>query len=98
MLCAMAVPDIDKYRRHVEGFDLSDDQKAELIHTVWAIMESFVDRAFGIDSVQQSGRLSLGKDAAAESAVVESDKTVTTLCSLSDTFQRHAGTGRGRKT
>lgn len=45
-------PDIEKYRPYVDGFDLTEDQKVELIHTVWHIMESFVDRAFGMDSTQ----------------------------------------------
>ena len=44
--------DLEKYRHYVEGFDLSEAEKTELIHTVWAIMESFVDRAFGLDPVQ----------------------------------------------
>ena len=39
--------DLEKYRRYVDRFDLDEAQKQELIHTVWAIMESFVDRAFG---------------------------------------------------
>ena len=45
--------DIRKYRRHVDGFDLTEEQKDDLIRTVWAILESFVDRAFGPYSVQQ---------------------------------------------
>lgn len=42
-------PDYEKYRPYVAHFDLSDAEKDELIHSVWLIMESFVDRAFGID-------------------------------------------------
>jgi len=48
-----AGPDLDKYRRHVEHFDLSDAQKTDLLLAVWRIMQSFVDRAFGDDPVQQ---------------------------------------------
>lgn len=51
--CAIMPADLEKYRAYVDQFDLSETQKAELIHTVWAIMESFVDHAFGIDPVQQ---------------------------------------------
>lgn len=52
--CYAIMPaDLEKYRPYVDQFDLSETQKAELIHTVWAIMESFVDRAFGTDPVQQ---------------------------------------------
>ena len=45
-------PDIEKYRRYVDHFDISEEKKIDLIHTVWRMMQSFVDRAFGIDSTQ----------------------------------------------
>ena len=45
-------PDIEKYRRYVDDFDLTEDQKVELIHTVWAIVGSVVDEAFGVHPVQ----------------------------------------------
>ncbi len=45
--------DIEKYRKYVEGFDLTEEQKTELIKSVWTIMESFVDRAFGLHPAQQ---------------------------------------------
>ena len=41
-------PDINKYLPMLENMDLTRDQKIELIHDLWLIMESFVDRAFGI--------------------------------------------------
>lgn len=44
--------DIEKYRKYVDRFDITEAQKVELIHTLWSIMESFVDRAFGVDPVQ----------------------------------------------
>ena len=42
-------PDYDKYRFHVDQFDLSEAEKRDLIHTVWAIMQRFADQAFGIE-------------------------------------------------
>lgn len=45
-------PDIEKYRAYVDGFDLPEERKIELIHTVWQMMQSFADRAFGDDPVQ----------------------------------------------
>ncbi|MDD3181221.1 MAG: hypothetical protein PHD48_00205 [Alphaproteobacteria bacterium] len=48
----MTLPDLDKYRKMAEGFDLSDEQKDELIMTVWNIMGQFVDQAFGVHPVQ----------------------------------------------
>ncbi len=41
-------PDINKYLPMLENMDLTREQKIELIHDLWLIMESFVDRAFGI--------------------------------------------------
>ncbi len=46
-------PDFDKYRHYVDGFDLTETQKQELMQTVWSIMESFVDQAWGLHPVQQ---------------------------------------------
>ena len=46
-------PDLDKYRRFVDGYDLDETQKTELIHTLWTIMESFADQAFGLHPAQQ---------------------------------------------
>jgi len=40
-------PDLDKYLPLVDHYDLTRDQKIELIHSLWAIMESIVDHAFG---------------------------------------------------
>lgn len=39
-------PNINEYARRLDGFDLSDHEKSELIHTLWRIVESFVERAF----------------------------------------------------
>lgn len=45
-------PDIEKYRKFVDHYDLSEEEKIEFIRTVWRIMESFADAAFGIHPVQ----------------------------------------------
>lgn len=39
--------DIEKYRHYIAEFDLSPDEQAELIRNVWAVLESFVDQAYG---------------------------------------------------
>lgn len=39
--------DPEKYRKYVDNFDLTEEEKLQLMEQVWAIMESFVDRAFG---------------------------------------------------
>ncbi len=45
--------DLEKYRPHVEGYDLTESQKTELLETLWGIMEAFADRAFGLHPAQQ---------------------------------------------
>ena len=51
--CEFIMPlDISKYRKYIDGFDLKEEQKVELLKTVWSIMESFVDKAFGMHPVQ----------------------------------------------
>ncbi len=65
-------PDIEKYRKYVNQFDLSEERKIELIHTVWRIMESFVDRAFGDDPVQQCLELKIEKDGQNSAIVIDS--------------------------
>ena len=79
-------PDLEKYRKHVERFDLSEEQKVELIHTVWTIMESFVDRAFGIDPVQQSRPKGVDQDSNVAAKGVQSH-----FQPLTRTFDRSAG-------
>jgi len=45
--------DFNKYRHDVDGFDLTETQKQELMQTVWSIMESIVDQTWGLHPVQQ---------------------------------------------
>lgn len=46
--------DLDKYMPLISSFDISDEQKRELLKSVWRIAQSFVDRAYNIDSAQIS--------------------------------------------
>lgn len=39
--------DASRYRHFVDGLDVPEDRKNELIRIVWTMMQSFVDRAFG---------------------------------------------------
>ena len=48
--------DIEKYRHYLNGCDLSEAEKIELIKSVWTILESFVDHAFGCHPIQHCGR------------------------------------------
>ena len=40
------------YNHHIQDFDLTDEQRAELLGTLWWIMAAFVDLGFGVDSVR----------------------------------------------
>lgn len=46
-------PTVDEYREYLDEFELTEEQKLELLQTLWWIMVSFVDIGFGIDSVQR---------------------------------------------
>ena len=45
-------PDLSKYRRHVDHFDLGEAEKDDLLQTVYAILENRIDCALGSDAVQ----------------------------------------------
>jgi len=42
--------DVERYRAQLEGLDLTEEQAAEVLQTLWGIAEAFVDEAFGVDS------------------------------------------------
>lgn len=44
--------DVKKYQHHMEEFDLTEEQRIELLQTIWSIMAAFVDIGFGVDAVQ----------------------------------------------
>lgn len=46
--------DFDKYLSYAEKWDMSDEQKRELIATLYSIMFGFVDLGFGVDVVNQA--------------------------------------------
>ena len=88
-------PDLEKYRHHVDAFDLGEEQKVELLQTIWKIMQSFVDRAFGDDPVQHclDGRPgTITEDASQRSSVIDltASEKIEGLTDVSEAFQRHA--------
>ena len=46
----IASPELEKYRHHLDEFDLTEEQKDELLVTLWQIMIQFVDLGFGRDA------------------------------------------------
>lgn len=88
-------PNIEKYRPFVEMYDLSEEQKVELIHDIWRIVESFVDRALGIDPAAQA-LAAAAKDATRQPPMLEFEKIAQQSDTLTPTFQMKA-LKRGRR-
>jgi len=44
--------DTDKYREHLEEYELSKQEEDELLKVIWSIMAGFVEMGFGVDSIQ----------------------------------------------
>lgn len=79
----------EQYRKHVDHFDLTDMEKDELIHTVHTIMESFADRAFGVDPAQLCIDLKASIDASSDGDVIDLEKP--DYQSLTQTFNAPKG-------
>jgi threonine dehydrogenase-like Zn-dependent dehydrogenase len=43
---------LEHYRKLIANIDASDERKDEMIHTLAGMMNSFIDAAYGVDSVQ----------------------------------------------
>lgn len=46
--------DVEYYQSFLDDEDITEEQKKELIETIWNIVVSFVDLGFGIEPVQQA--------------------------------------------
>ncbi|WP_139198882.1 hypothetical protein [Xaviernesmea oryzae] len=57
--------DYERYKGQVEDFDMTDDQKRELLETLWSIMKSFVELGF---SAEHCGQILATFNIAAEDA------------------------------
>ena len=86
----LAMPlDLDKYRPYVDGFDLSEAQKDELIHTLWSIMEAFADQAFGLHPAQQ-----IPAALSADDSPAQADGVDLNAISVAGPFEQAAGPSR----
>ncbi len=66
------ITDLTPYRKHVDQFDLSEEQKLELVNTLWVILENFVDHQLGINQLEimeKEGKNSL--DCHVQAAIIE---------------------------
>lgn len=82
-------PDSERYRKHVQYFDLTIAEQNELIHTVFSIMESFADRGFGVDPAQLCIDLNASKEASPDGDVIDLEKSE--YQSLTQTFNAPKG-------
>ena len=85
-------PDLEKYRRYVAHFDLTQSEKDELIHFIYRSMGGFVDRAFGDDPVQQCLAARKTKSAPGNGAMIELSKQEYQTTRLTPTFEKEKGT------
>lgn len=54
--------ELEKYRHHIDEFDLTEEQKQELLITLWQIMTQFVDLGFGRDATTLALKAICGED------------------------------------
>jgi len=70
------MPDIEKYEAHLDGLDLTKDQKAELIEALWLFCTCIVDQAHGLDPVSLGSAAPFEKLAAANPDAVSLSHSV----------------------
>lgn len=42
------ITDLEPYRKDLEDFDMTDEQKLELVNAIWVIGKTILDRKFGL--------------------------------------------------
>lgn len=84
-------PHLDKYRKHLAPFDLSEAREEQIIHMIYNAMDSFVSRAFEDDPTQICIEGQVVKNALPDSAVLDSASHVGTTRNLSETFNATKG-------
>ncbi len=43
------ITDITPYREHLDKFDLTEEEKYELVNAIWVISKNLLDKKFGIN-------------------------------------------------
>jgi hypothetical protein len=51
------ITDITPYRKHVDQFDLTEEQKVELVNAVTMIVESIFDHHFSVKQLKQKEKI-----------------------------------------
>ena len=47
-------PDLDQFLEYLDEYDLSVEQKQELLASLWMMIQVFVDLGFGVDATQNA--------------------------------------------
>jgi len=45
------ITDLTRYRKYVDKFDLTEEQKLELVNAVWVILENYFDQQLGLNQL-----------------------------------------------
>jgi hypothetical protein len=93
--------DADRYLDLLAHLDLPIERKRELIHTVGAIMRSFVDRAFGDDAAQLArkgeGAVAIEREAGPAPVLPSDNHNTQGDKALSRAFSKRAGRGNRKE-
>lgn len=50
------ITDLTPYRKYVDQFDLTEEQKLELVNAVWTTLENYFDQQLGINQLALKGK------------------------------------------
>ena len=77
--------DVEEFQHHLDGANLTDEEKRQYLEAVWSIIVSFVDLGFGVHPVQQAcGQLA---SAASSAAAPEPDAVDSKDQHLNEQFE-----------
>ena len=86
--------ELDKYLPFMEGIDAPLSHKEEMLRTVWGIMESQVDQAFGLHPVQCCKEIKKTLPKTSVSGLESIETTIVpafnTVSANEDTYKRKA--------
>ena len=77
--------DTDRYLPELEEFDITEDQKIEMLQTLWSLMRAFVDIGWGVDSIHH-----VLPDLAAITSESDADEIDSEDAGLVDRFDKAA--------
>lgn len=85
--------DTERYRHHLDGFDMSEAEKVRLMEQLWAILHSLVTRAAGESPEQIILRIRDWENCNPDSDPLDSDHSISST--FNDAAEREAA-GKSR--